>query len=43
MAKAGLAPDGKSVVFDGRTGERFDARVAVGVMYMIKLHHMVCR
>jgi len=41
MAKAGMAPDGKSVVFDGRTGERFDARVSVGVMYFIKLNHMV--
>ena len=41
MAEAGMAPDGKEVLRDGRTGERFDARVAVGVMYMIKLNHMV--
>ncbi|MBE6124528.1 MAG: DNA-directed RNA polymerase subunit beta [Erysipelotrichaceae bacterium] len=41
MAESGMAPDGKEVLRDGRTGERFDARVAVGVMYMIKLNHMV--
>ena len=33
--------DGKTVLYDGRTGEPFDHRIAVGVMYMIKLHHMV--
>ena len=33
--------DGKTVLYDGRTGEAFDHRIAVGVMYMIKLHHMV--
>ena len=33
--------DGKTVLYDGRTGEAFDNRIAVGVMYMIKLHHMV--
>ncbi len=41
MNKAGLAEDGKTVLFDGRTGERFDERISVGVMYMIKLVHMV--
>ena len=33
--------DGKVVLYDGKTGDAFDNRVAVGVMYMIKLHHMV--
>ena len=33
--------DGKTVLYDGRTGEAFDNRISVGVMYMIKLHHMV--
>lgn len=41
MDKAGIDPDGKTVLYDGQTGERFDSRVAVGVMYMIKLDHMV--
>ena len=41
MDKAGMAKDGKTVLFDGRTGERFDERISVGVMYMIKLVHMV--
>ena len=41
MAEAGMAPDGKTVLYDGRTGEPFDNRINVGVMYMIKLHHMV--
>ena len=41
MNKAGMAPDGKTVLYDGRTGERFDERISVGVMYMIKLVHMV--
>ena len=36
-----MDPDGKTVLFNGRTGEPFENRVAVGVMYMIKLHHMV--
>ena len=39
--KAGLDPDYKTDLYDGRTGEKFDKRVAVGVMYMMKLHHMV--
>jgi DNA-directed RNA polymerase subunit beta len=41
MKKAGLDEDGKSVLMDGRTGEAFDERISVGVMYMIKLVHMV--
>ncbi len=41
MKEAGMAEDGKTVLYDGRTGEPFDNRIAVGVMYMIKLHHMV--
>lgn len=41
MEKAGMAKDGKTVLYDGRTGERFDQRITVGVMYMIKLDHMV--
>ncbi len=41
MKEAGLAPDGKTVLYDGRTGEPFDNRVSVGVMYLIKLEHMV--
>jgi DNA-directed RNA polymerase subunit beta len=41
MKKAGLSADGKTVLYDGRTGERFDERISVGVMYMIKLVHMV--
>ncbi len=38
---AGMNPDGKSVVYDGRTGERFDNRITVGIMYYMKLHHLV--
>ena len=38
---AGLPEDGKSVVYDGRTGEKFDNRVTVGYMYYLKLHHLV--
>ena len=41
MAEAGMDPDGKTILYDGRTGEPFDNRISVGVMYMIKLHHMV--
>ena len=41
MKEAGLDKDGKTVLYNGRTGEPFENRVAVGVMYMIKLHHMV--
>ena len=39
--EAGLSPDYKTWLYNGRTGERFDKRVNVGVMYMIKLNHMV--
>ncbi len=38
---AGLEPDGKTDLYDGRTGEKFDKPVTVGVMYMLKLHHLV--
>ena len=41
MKEAGMAEDGKTILYDGRTGRPFDNRVSVGVMYMIKLHHMV--
>ena len=41
LKEAGLPSDGKTVLYDGRTGEAFDNRVAVGVMYYMKLAHMV--
>jgi DNA-directed RNA polymerase subunit beta len=41
VKEAGMADDGKTILYDGRTGEPFDNRVSVGVMYMMKLHHMV--
>lgn len=41
MEKAGMARNGKTVLFDGRTGEPFDNPVTVGVIYMIKLAHLV--
>jgi DNA-directed RNA polymerase subunit beta len=41
LEKAGLDRDGKSQLFDGRSGEAFEERTTVGVMHMIKLHHMV--
>ena len=41
VREAGMDSDAKTVLYDGRTGEPFDNRVSVGVMYMIKLHHMV--
>ena len=41
LKEAGLDEDGKTVLYDGRTGEPFDNRVSIGTMYMIKLHHMV--
>ena len=41
MENAGIDKDGKTTLYDGRTGERFDERISVGVMYMIKLVHMV--
>src|SRR5699024_687882 len=41
LEEAGLARDAKMVLYDGRTGEPFDNRISVGVMYMLKLSHMV--
>jgi DNA-directed RNA polymerase subunit beta len=41
MKEAGMSPEGKYTLYDGRTGEKFDNKVAVGIMYMIKLDHMV--
>ena len=41
VREAGMDSDAKTILYDGRTGEPFDNRVSVGVMYMIKLHHMV--
>ena len=41
LKEAGLEEDGKAVLYDGRTGEPFDNRISVGIMYMIKLNHMV--
>ena len=41
MRKAGISEDGKTVLYDGRTGEPFAERISVGVQYMIKLNHMV--
>jgi DNA-directed RNA polymerase subunit beta len=38
---ADLPSDGKTILFDGRTGEGFDQRVTVGMIYMMKLHHLV--
>jgi len=41
LSRAGRATSGQSILFDGRTGEVFDQDVTVGVMYMLKLHHLV--
>jgi DNA-directed RNA polymerase subunit beta len=41
LQEAGLPEGGQSVLFDGRSGERFDRKVTVGMMYMMKLHHLV--
>lgn len=41
LEEAGLPRDGKTILYDGRTGEPFDNRISVGVLYMIKLSHMV--
>ena len=41
LAEAGLDPEGKSWLYDGRTGERFDNKVTVGYVYFLKLHHLV--
>ena len=41
LAQSGLSKDGKTILYDGRTGEPFDKPITVGVMYMLKLHHLV--
>ena len=41
LEEAGLDPEGKSVLYDGRTGEPFDNKVTVGYVYFLKLHHLV--
>jgi len=41
LTQAGLDPEGKSVLYDGRTGEPFDNKVTVGYVYFLKLHHLV--
>ena len=41
LTEAGLDPEGKSWLYDGRTGERFDNKVTVGYVYFLKLHHLV--
>ncbi|HZS42992.1 MAG TPA: DNA-directed RNA polymerase subunit beta [Candidatus Paceibacterota bacterium] len=41
LVKAGHQPNGKMKLYDGRTGESFDQEIAVGYMYILKLHHMV--
>ncbi len=41
LEKAKLRKDGKTEIYDGRTGEKFDHPITVGVMYMLKLHHLV--
>ena len=41
LEQAGLEKNGKTVLYDGRTGEPFDKPITVGVMYMLKLHHLV--
>jgi len=41
LKKSGISEDGKTILYDGRTGEPFDKPITVGVMYMLKLHHLV--
>ncbi len=41
LSLSGLPVDGKTILYDGRTGEAFDQKVTVGVIYMMKLHHLV--
>jgi DNA-directed RNA polymerase subunit beta len=41
LEKAGMNKDGKTILYDGRTGDPFDKPITVGVMYMLKLHHLV--
>ena len=41
LKQAGMSEDGKAILYDGRTGDPFDKPITVGVMYMLKLHHLV--
>ena len=41
LSQAGMSEDGKTILYDGRTGDPFDKPITVGVMYMLKLHHLV--
>ncbi|MDR3585818.1 MAG: DNA-directed RNA polymerase subunit beta [Desulfosporosinus sp.] len=41
LEKAGLPADGKTMLYDGRTGDSFDSKITVGYMYVLKLHHLV--
>ena len=41
LVKSGLESSGQTVLYDGRTGEAFDRKVTVGIIYMLKLHHLV--
>jgi len=41
LEKAGLSSDGKTILYDGRTGDPFDSKITVGYMYVLKLHHLV--
>ena len=41
LIESGFSPDGKTILYDGRTGDPFDQPVTVGVQYMLKLHHLV--
>ena len=41
LEKSGASPNGKTILYDGRTGDPFDKPITVGVMYMLKLHHLV--
>ena len=41
LVKAGFQEDGQTILYDGRTGDRFEQEVTVGVMYILKLHHLV--
>ncbi|MDO0823650.1 DNA-directed RNA polymerase subunit beta [Desulfosporosinus nitroreducens] len=41
LEKAGISRDGKTMLYDGRTGDPFDSKITVGYMYVLKLHHLV--
>ena len=41
LKEAGMSEDGKTILYDGRTGDPFDKPITVGIMYMLKLHHLV--